>query len=131
MTLALLIAGIFAVVAGLLTILYGIAIKEFSLGSTLILGGTIGVCSGMLLVGLFVVVQELKGIARRLAGVMMPSEVRVRPVPPGIAMAGMPAPEVAPAEAAKVEPSLPPTAAAPPPWLDEAAARARARTEAP
>jgi hypothetical protein len=128
MTLALLIAGIFAVAAGLLTILYGIAIKEFSLGSTLILGGTIGVCSGMLLVGLYVVVLELKGIARRLAGAMAPSEVRVRPVLPGIATAGMSAPE--PAEDAKVGPALPPTAAAPP-WQDEVAARERARAEAP
>jgi hypothetical protein len=129
MTLALLIVGIFAVVAGLLSILFGISIRDFSLGSTLILGGTIGVCSGMLLIGLYVVVQELKGIARRLAGVMAPSEVRVRPVLPGISSAGMPAPEMPPAGAAKVE--LPSTAVALPPWQDEAAARERARGEAP
>jgi hypothetical protein len=130
MTLALLIAGIFAFVAGLLTVLWGISLKEFSLGSTLILSGTIGVCSGMLLVGLSVVVQELKGIARRLAGVTAPSEVRIRPVlPPGIATAGMPAPEAVSADAAKVEFAMPASQAASPPWLD-AAARERARAEA-
>jgi hypothetical protein len=130
MTLALLIAGIFAFVAGLLTVLWGISLKEFSLGSTLILSGTIGVCSGMLLVGLSVVVQELKGIARRLAGVTAPSEVRIRPVlPPGIATAGMPAPEAVSAHAAKVEPAMPASPLAPPPWLDEAATRARAEAQ--
>src|SRR6478735_1437472 len=83
MALALLIAGIFAVLAGLLAILFGFTVREFSLGSTLIISGTIAVCSGMLLAGLYVVVTELKGIARRLAGA--PSEVRVRPVLPGLA----------------------------------------------
>ncbi|MCP3471077.1 DUF308 domain-containing protein [Bradyrhizobium sp. CCGUVB1N3] len=127
MALVLLIAGIFAFVAGLLTVLWGISLKEFSLGSTLILSGTIGVCSGMLLIGLYAVVQELKGMARRLAGTAPLSEVRVRPVlPPGMATAGMPAPEAVPAEAAKAEPAMPVSPAAPPPWLDEAAARTRA-----
>jgi hypothetical protein len=124
MTLALLIAGIIAFLAGLLTVLWGISLKEFSLGSTLILSGTIGVCSGMLLMGLYAVVRELKGIARRLAGATALSEGRVRPVlPPGLATAGIAGPEAVPAEAAQVEPVSP---AVPPPWLDEAAARARA-----
>ena len=132
MTLALLIAGIFAFMAGLLTVLWGISLKEFSLGSTLILSGTIGVCSGMLLIGLFTVVQELKGIARRLAGTLAPSEVRVRPVlPPGIAATGMPVSQAVPADAVQVEPAMPAPPSAPPPWLDEAATRERARAEAP
>ncbi|WFU38472.1 DUF308 domain-containing protein [Bradyrhizobium sp. CB82] len=132
MTLAMLIAGIFAFLAGILTVLWGISLKEFSLGSTFILSGTIGVCSGMLLMGLYAVVQELKGIARRLAGVMAPSEVRVRPVlPPGLTTAGMPGPEAVPAEAAKVEPTMPVSPAAPPPWQNEAVARERPRAEAP
>ena len=132
MTLALLIAGIFAFVAGLLTVLWGISLKEFSLGSTLILSGTIGVCSGMLLIGLFAVVQQLKGIARRLAGAMVPSEVRVRPVlPPGIATAGMAVPQAVPPDAVQAEPAMPASPSALPPWLDEAVTRERARAEAP
>jgi len=131
MTLALLIAGIFAVVAGLLSILFGFSVREFSLGSPLIISGTIGVCSGMLLVGLYVVVMELKAIARRLAGA--PSEVRVRPVLPGLALPGAAAPEPMPASAARTEPAPPPPppAAGPPPWQSEAAARERPRAEAP
>ncbi|TQF32907.1 DUF308 domain-containing protein [Bradyrhizobium sp. UNPA324] len=128
MTLALLIAGIFAVVAGLLSILFGFSVREFSLGSPLIISGTIAVCSGLLLAGLYVVVAELKGIARRLAGA--PSEVRVRPVLPGLAASGAAAPEPMPASVARIE-SAPPPAAGPPPWQSEAAARERPRVETP
>jgi hypothetical protein len=131
MALALLIAGIFAVVAGLLAILFGIPVKEFSFGNTLIIVGAIGVCSGLLLMGLFVVVVELKNIARRL-GATMPSEVRVRPVlPPGMTTTGVPAPEAVSTEPMKLEPTLPPSVAAPPPWQDEAATREKQRGEAP
>jgi hypothetical protein len=127
MALALLIAGIFAFLAGLLTVSWGISLEEFSLGRTLILSGTIGVCSGMLLMGLYAVVQELKGIARRLAGTTALSEDWARPLLlPGLATAGIPGPEAVPAEAAKVEPVSP---AVPPPWLDEAQRRVRAHLD--
>src|SRR6478672_4117495 len=68
MALALLTAGIFAVLAGLLAILFGFTVREFSLGSTLIIAGTVGVCSGLLLAGLHVGVLALNGISRWLAG---------------------------------------------------------------
>lgn len=132
MSLALLIAGIVAVVAGLLAILFGYTVRDFSVGSTLIISGTIGVCSGMLLVGLHVVALELKGIARRLAGTTAPPDVRVRPVlPSGLAMPGTAAAEAVPAPAMKAEPPAPPSHAAPPPWQSEAAARERPRIEVP
>ena len=131
MTLALLIAGIFAVVAGLLSILFGFSVREFSLGSPLIISGTIAVCSGMLLFGLHVVVTELKGIARRLAGAAASSEVRVRPVLPGLAVPAAAAPEPMPASAPRTEPPPPPPTAGPPPWQSEAAARERPRVEVP
>jgi hypothetical protein len=125
MTLALLIAGIVAFLAGLLSIFYGISIKEFSLGSTLILGGTIGVCTGMLLAGLLAVVMELRGIARRLAASAAASEVRVRPVLPGLAPQGVAAPpSSAPVENINMDPSP-----AAPPWQDAAAARERQRSD--
>ncbi|MET4066390.1 hypothetical protein ABID58_001173 [Bradyrhizobium sp. S3.2.6] len=127
MSLALLIAGIFAVAAGLLAVAFGYSIRDFSLGSTLITSGTIGVCSGMLLVGLYIVLLELRGIARRLAATAAPSDVRVRPVlPPGLAAPGTAASELAPAM--RVEPQPSPAA---PPWQAEAPARERPRAEAP
>ena len=131
MALALLIVGIFAVLAGLLAILFGYTVREFSVGSTLIISGTIGVCTGLLLVGLHLLLLELRGIARRLAaGLAAPSEVRVRPVLPGLAIPGAPAPEPALASPAKVEPAPPPAAGAPP-WQSEAATRERPRIELP
>jgi hypothetical protein len=129
MSLVVLIAGIFAVMAGLFAVAFGYSIRDFSLGSTLILSGTIGVCSGMLLVGLYVVLLELQAIARRLAGTAAASEVRVRPVlPPGLAAPGAPAMEPSPAPAMRVEPQPSPAA---PPWQAEAPARERPRVEAP
>lgn len=129
MSLALLIGGIFAVAAGLLAIAFGYSIRDFSLGSTLIISGTIGVCSGMLLTGLLVVVMELKLIGRRLAGSTGASEVRVRPVlPPGVAMSGAPAPEPAAAPSTRAEPQ--PSGVAPP-WQGEVPARDRPRGETP
>ncbi|MBR0710254.1 MULTISPECIES: DUF308 domain-containing protein [Bradyrhizobium] len=129
MTLAMLIVGIVAVVAGLLAILFGFTVREFSLGSTLIISGTIGVCSGMLLAGLHLVLLELKGIARRLADA--PSEVRVRPVLPGLAVQGAPSSEPISAPAMRAEPTPPPSPAVVPPWLGEAPARERPRAESP
>ncbi|MCA1424649.1 MULTISPECIES: DUF308 domain-containing protein [unclassified Bradyrhizobium] len=131
MNLALLIVGICAVLAGLLAVIFGMTIREFSLGGTLIVSGTIGVCSGMLLVGLHLVLLELRGIARRLAGAVAPSEVRVRPALPGLAVPGVVAPEPVPAAAVRAEPAPPPPPASPPPWQSEAAARERPRAEAP
>lgn len=132
MNLVLLIVGICAVLAGLLAVIFGLTIREFSLGGTLIISGTIGVCSGMLLVGVHLMLRELKGIARRLAGVAAPSEVRVRPVLPDLAVSGAAAPEPMPAAKgeARIEPA-PPPAAGSPPWQSEAAARDRSRVEAP
>ena len=73
MTLALLIVGIFAVLAGLLAILFGYSVREFSVGSTLIISGTVGVCTGLLLVGLYALLLELRG---KLADVAAPTQER-------------------------------------------------------
>ncbi len=57
----LLIAGICIVLGGLAAIGFGIPVHEFSFGNTLILAGTVGASAGAILVGLSVVVRELKG----------------------------------------------------------------------
>ena len=66
MMFVMLVAGIGLVLAGLLAIAYGIRVKEFSTGNTLIIAGMIGVCTGMIMLGLWMTVRELKNIARRL-----------------------------------------------------------------
>ncbi len=82
MMIAMMVAGIGSVLAGLLVILYGIPIREFGFGNTLILIGVLGVCTGMMLLALSAVVAELKVIAKRLMDGRIPAETRPRPVLP-------------------------------------------------
>ena len=79
MIVVLSIAGVCAVLAGLLAIAFGIPVQEFSFGNTLILAGVVAVCSGMIVLVQAVVVQELRNIARRL-GPRTTAEARPRPV---------------------------------------------------
>jgi hypothetical protein len=67
MMIILLLAGIVVLAAGLLAIVAGIPVKEFSLGNTLILAGAVTASAGVILLGLSVVVRELQNIVR-LAG---------------------------------------------------------------
>jgi hypothetical protein len=84
MMMVLLGGGIGVVVAGLLAIGLGIPVKEFSIGSTLILTGTVAVCTGLIMLSLSMVVRELRAIANRLgadAQAMVPTRVRSEPPP--------------------------------------------------
>jgi hypothetical protein len=60
--LLLVIAGIAAVVAGAVAIWFGIPVKEFSFGNTMILAGAVAICNGLLLIGLGFVIRELKAV---------------------------------------------------------------------
>ena len=82
MMIAMMVAGVGAVLAGLLAILFGIPIKEFGFGNTLILIGVLGACTGLILLALSAVVAELKVIARRLIDTRVPPETRPRPLLP-------------------------------------------------
>jgi hypothetical protein len=83
MMIVLLSAGIGVVAAGLLAIGFGIEVKEFSLGSTLILAGTVGVCTGLIMLSLVALVRELRTIAGRLgpADQAVPARARTEPPP--------------------------------------------------
>ena len=76
---AMLAAGALAVLAGLGAIAWGIPVKEFSVGNTLILSGTLGVCSGLLMLGLAAVLAELKVISQRLR-TRGPADAEIRPL---------------------------------------------------
>lgn len=56
----LLIAGIGVILAGLAAIGFGIPVKEFGFGNTLILTGTVGACTGLIMVSMALAVGELK-----------------------------------------------------------------------
>jgi hypothetical protein len=109
----LLIAGIAVLAAGLLAVVLGIPVKEFSLGNTLILAGAVAACTGVILLGLAVVVRELQNIARRLGPANPAEAARVKSEPQlPVAAASQPAPE---------------TAAPAAPWQEEVAAQDRGR----
>jgi hypothetical protein len=124
MMVALLVAGIGVLLGGLLAIGYGIPVKEFSFGNTLIISGAITACAGALMLGLWVVARELRVIARRLgpddqgnpATALQPAAVRAprnqAPDDGFLFSSDQPAVDNA------GPPAVPPS---PPPWHDEAA----------
>src|SRR5215208_5652525 len=75
MTAVLLIGGIGLLLLGLVAIAFGIPVKEFSFGHTLILTGTIVACTGMMLRGLSSVIRELRKTTRELVGASLSSGV--------------------------------------------------------
>jgi hypothetical protein len=124
----LLIAGIAVLAAGILAIVFGVPVKEFSFGNTLILAGAAAACTGLILLGLAMVVRELQNIARRL-GAADPAMARVKSGPQlPAAAADQAAPEnLGEAEPASKQPRSGSSAA---PWQDEGAARDRGRADA-
>jgi hypothetical protein len=89
--IALLIGGTVVLCIGLLTVVFGIPIKEFSFGNTMILAGAVVSCTGLILIGLYFIGREFRNLARRLE-------------------AGVPAPVVSAREAADTAPPRPQTA---------------------
>jgi hypothetical protein len=89
MTLALLIAGIGILLAGLVGIGFGIPVKEFSFGNTLIVTGVIAACTGMIMLGLWAIVRELKTLAQQAGSGVAPA-LRAATLPRSIAAGAAP-----------------------------------------
>ena len=68
MMAVLLGTGIGLLLAGFAAIVYGIPVKEFSFGNTMILSGVVAACSGLIMLALWVMTRELQNVARRLGG---------------------------------------------------------------
>jgi len=120
----LLIAGIAVLAAGLLAVAFGIPVKEFSFGNTLILAGAAAACTGVIMLGLAVVVRELQNIARRLGPANPAARAKSAPQLPAAA-ADQPAPETLEgADSTSKQPRSAPSAA---PWQEDVAARDRGR----
>lgn len=135
MIIALLIAGIGFLLVGLLGVAYGIPIKEFSFGNTVIIAGALTACTGMIMIALCVVVRELKAIAEHFESSSALGPRTGFPAPPSAASAaphdqapGEDGPLFDQAGAANPADGDP---AAPPPWHEETATRDRGRGEAP
>jgi hypothetical protein len=131
MIIGLLIAGIGFLLAGLLGIAYGLPIKEFSFGNTVIIAGAVTACTGMIIIALCVVVRELKAVAEHMnsAAALAPP----RSPFPAPMLAGDVAPQISGEGVSFNQPAAPGVADpnAPPPWHEETAARDRSRNEAP
>jgi hypothetical protein len=126
----LLIAGIAVLAAGLLAVAFGIPVKEFSLGNTLILAGVVATCTGVIMLGLAMVVRELQNIARRLgpANVGGTAVEKSQPLRPVAAAGDQPAPT----NPDGVEPGKQfPSTSSPAPWQEDVATRDRAPEAAP
>jgi hypothetical protein len=63
MHISLFVLGVVTAIVGSLAIVWGIPVNEFSFGNTLIVSGTVAVVGGFLLIGLAVVVRQLKHLA--------------------------------------------------------------------
>jgi len=100
MSVVLLIVGILATAAGIVTIGFGIPINEFNLGNTMIVAGTTAVAGGLILIGLAAAVDQLTQIAKALrprAGARPGPQPQAVAVPvPGQVKLPMPAPPSGP-----------------------------------
>ena len=133
MIIALLVAGIGLLLAGLLTAGFGVQL-DLSYGNTLVLAGAVVACTGAIMLALWVVVRELKAmLGQPGAGLRAQSRAETAPQA-GAATAlddgGFPfSRDQPPAEGAVgTEGAVQPPA--PPAWLEETA-RDRGRSEAP
>ena len=113
MIIVLQVVGGLAVLLGLAAAIYGIPIQEFSFGNTLIQAGTVGFCTGLLLLGLSVVAMELRQLSRRLATARPGGEPRPRPALPPVAAATAAPGDAAPPLFIRDQPVTPPAAAGP------------------
>jgi hypothetical protein len=82
MIVVLQVAGVLAALIGVVALYYGIPVKEFSFGNTLILVGTLSLCTGAILFGLSVVALELRMMVRRLTSARPQQDPRARPTTP-------------------------------------------------
>ena len=135
MVAVLLIAGIGLLLAGLVTVGLGIQL-DLSLGNTLILTGAVVACTGAILLGLWMVVRELKNLTRRQLGPGIPLGSRAGNTQTALsATLGDQAPEdggflFGRDQSAVENAGRADQAGSPQPWLEEVASRDRGRSAA-
>ena len=131
----LLIAGIGVILAGLVAIGLGIPVKEFGFGNTLILTGTIGACTGLIMISLAIVVREIRNFVPAEADSVpapMPRPARPElPALPGNDRAADESETTAPRPLFSRDEQAAERGAAAPPWQDDASRERAAPEEAP
>ncbi len=86
---ALLTIGLCVLAGGVLTLVYGIPIKDFSFGNTLIIAGTVAASAGLVLIALAVVVRQLRRIAQGIEA-LSALPARSEAIEPAISVAPQP-----------------------------------------
>jgi hypothetical protein len=132
MMMAMLIAGIGLLLGGVLTVGFGIEL-DLSFGNTLIQAGTVVACSGIMLLGLWTVVRELRNIARRLGPEVAAESHASAPAAVNATLRdhALDSDVFPSGHAGDAEPAAPSPAPSPLPWHEETAARDRARNDVP
>jgi hypothetical protein len=133
MMMVVLIAGIGLLLAGLVTVGFGIEL-DLSFGNTLILSGAVTACTGTILVGIWMMLRELKNIARRLGPDVAVQARKAAPPQPASLSAALG--DQSPAEGGLLLSHDQPVAqnadhGTPPPWLAETVVRDRPPAPAP
>lgn len=109
--------GVFALVAGLVMVGFGVPINEFSFGNTLISAGTTAIIGGLVIIALGVTVGQLRRIAEALAH-QSPAAFAQREISEPPAPSGRVAPQARARPDPRSEaPAFPGAAAAAPPVL--------------
>ena len=114
MMFVMLVVGIGLALTGLLAIGFGIPIKEFSTGNTLIVTGVMGVCTGAIMFALWIAVRELRNVARGLGPVALQTDAEAAIAAALAAGDAFPSGRDQP-----VGPQAGAPPATPPPWQDE------------
>ncbi|MBN9005239.1 MAG: hypothetical protein J0H40_07480 [Rhizobiales bacterium] len=137
---ALLVTGIGVFVAGLVAAAFGIPVKEFSFGNTLIMSGAVISCTGLIMISLSLVIRELRVIARRLRSEAAADDYNhdqlspIAPVPESTSdiaasRPGLPSVDQT-ASSAVANPPVGSSIPSPPPWQSEMTSRDRGASRA-
>jgi len=142
MPVLLIVVGAIVAVLGLGTVAYGIPVKEFSFGNTLILVGGVAIVGGLVIIAIGAVVGQLQRIAEMLGArtplqPTQPAELFDAPAPPHamppppIPFPSRPKPPAADIPHPPPAAPAPPLAPAPPVAADQPAAPTLPNPEAP
>jgi hypothetical protein len=125
--IVLLATGVGVSLLGLLAIGFGIPISDTSFGNALLIAGVVILCTGVVLIGMWLAVREVA----KLFGAQSGQPVRVAPAPRTLPSNPFAAPAVDPVVVAPAESVSASSAPASPPWTSEVAARAKPREPTP
>jgi len=123
----LLAAGVGVCVLGLLAIGFGIPISDTSFGNALLIAGVVILCTGLILLGMWLVARELANLMKLVAAQGVQAPRAAAPPKPAAAPNPFAAPIGSPAYEAPTDGA---GASGSPPWAEEIAARARPRASA-